>query len=282
MFNSYPFIYLLPKNLESYCFGKISQTRLPKGAAKIINKTLIKLMKIDMSEAEKPVSYYQTFEDIFTRRLKPGSRPTQGEVCSPCDSILRSSQLVDRGQAIQAKGLNYSINKLLFELRKDAPTFDPHWCGSFYLAPHHYHRIHSPISGSLESIHYIPGELWPVNDSFVSKIPRLYCRNERVVLEIKHKSGGKVFLVMVGALNVGRIKINHFSSLITNKPSFGKPSKARTKVLNSSNMIKIGEELGTFMLGSSVILVFDKILSDIYKFKRIVGAKEIKMGASLL
>ena len=98
------------------------------------------------------------------------------------------------------------------------------------------------------------------------------------------EEGGKVFLVMVGALNVGRIKVNYFSSLRTNKLSFGKPAKPRTRILKSSNMIKIGEELGTFMLGSSVILVFDKILSDIYKFKRIVGAKEakeIKMGASL-
>lgn len=277
----YSLLYLVPKNLESYCLGKISRTQLPNWSRSAVNQLVVKALGIDMSEAAKPLSAYTTIEDLFTRGLAADARPISEPFCSPCDGILRYSQLVDRGQGIQAKGLHYSINSLLFDKRDSPPPFDAHWNVSLYLAPHHYHRVHAPFSGKLLSIHYVPGELWPVNEPFVRQIPRLYCRNERVVLELEHESGGRGFLVMVGALNVGRIRVKGFPTFATNSAVFAQKAKPKTRVLRSSHKVKIGDELATFALGSSVVMVLDQRLTKLFALKRITESQEIRMGNAL-
>ncbi|MBI2603619.1 MAG: phosphatidylserine decarboxylase [Deltaproteobacteria bacterium] len=279
----YPLLSLLPKNLESYVLGKASRLAWPRAFTRVMNAALVKLLKIDMSEAAKRLDDYPSFEDLFTRALKEGARPIQGDLCSPCDSILRYSQPIDRGQGIQAKGLYYPVNELLFAGGPVDKTFRPSWLCSFYLAPHHYHRVHAPFSGFLHSVRYVPGELWPVNDTFVKVVPRLFCRNERVVFELTQKDGGKAYLVMVGALNVGRMKVNAVNFFETNNLSrqFSNRGPKNFPFAHPRNM-EIGEELGMFMLGSSVIIVFDDILSKRFPFKRISQGLPIKMGEKLI
>jgi phosphatidylserine decarboxylase len=248
-----------------------------------MNRALVKGLKIDLSDSEKQVEDFHSLEDLFTRALKPEARKILGEVCSPCDSLLRQSLPVDRGQLLQAKGLQYSVDDLLCLNENEKKEFNPAWYCSFYLAPHNYHRVHAPFKAQLSSARYVPGELWPVNDVFSKIVPRLFCRNERVVFELKHESGGTAYLVMVGALHVGRIQIKGVDTFVSNDFTRQlKPSKTRVFSFSPCREILPGDELGTFMLGSSVVLVFDKTLTDHFELKKVSKPVEVKLGDSLL
>ncbi len=279
----YQLVSLLPKNLQSYILGKLSRLNWPASMAPTLNKAVAKYLAIDLSDAEKNVGDYRSFEELFTRSLKPDARKVSGEICSPCDSNLRQSLPVDRGELLQAKGIHYSIDDLLCLGEKEKREFKPAWYGSFYLAPHHYHRVHAPFSGALHSVRYVPGELWPVNETFVKIVPKLFCRNERVVFELSHKNGGKAYLVMVGALHVGRIKVKEIDTFVTN--AFVRqlrPAKTRAFSFSPPRDIEVGDELGTFMLGSSVIVVFDEVFTKNFGFKRVSKSVPVQCGDSLL
>lgn len=279
----YRFLQLLPKNIESYLAGKLSQLRKPVRLVKACNKALVKRFNIDLSDAEKSLEEYDSFEELFSRALKPGARPIKGELCAPSDSILRQSLPVEKGQIIQAKGLKYSVDELLGLSGKNSSDFKPAWYCSFYLAPHNYHRVHAPFSGQMPAARYIPGELWPVNERFVKIVPRLFSRNERVVFELLHPKGGKAFLVMVGALNVGRIKINGVDSFVSNnfERQF-KRTRDRLFSFSPSREVHVGDELGTFMLGSSVVLVFDEVFTKNFNFKKITKPTPTRVGDVLV
>ncbi len=279
----YQIMSLLPKNLQSYVLGKLSRMPLPPPIAPAVNKALVSCLNIDLSDAEKPIGAFNSFEDLFTRALKPGARPVLGEICSPCDSNLRQFLPIQEGQLLQAKGLSYSIDDLLCLGDKEKSAFKPAWYGSFYLAPYHYHRVHAPFSGQLHSIRYVPGELWPVNETFVNLVPKLFCRNERVVFEMEHPSGGKAYVVMVGALHVGRIKVKEIDEFVSNDFSRQiRGAKTRVFSFSPSRDVKVGDEIGTFMLGSSVITVFDDVFAKNFAFKKVSKSVPRKCGDSLL
>jgi phosphatidylserine decarboxylase len=125
------------------------------------------LYRIDLSEAQREKkSDYQSFNDFFTRSLKPGARTIQGTVSSPADGT------------VAALG---------------------------YLAPHNYHRVHAPCAGELHHAAYIPGDLFSVNQSTALHLPDLFARNERLVCRFR-TSAGPTAVVMVGAMLVAGIK----------------------------------------------------------------------------
>ncbi len=279
----YQLLSLLPKNFQSYCIGSLSRMNWPTSLSPAICKILAKSLKIDLSDAEKSVDQYRSLEDLFTRALKAGARSIQGDMVAPCDSSLRQSLPVESGQLLQAKGLYYNVDELLCLNESEKKDFQPSWFCSFYLAPHNYHRVHSPFKGQLCSARYVPGELWPVNESFVNIVPRLFSRNERVVFELAHANGGKAYLVMVGALHVGRIQINGVDSFQSNDLDRQfRNAKPRVFSFSPYREIEAGDELGTFMLGSSVILVFDETFAKSFRFKKVSKPLATKMGDSLL
>jgi phosphatidylserine decarboxylase len=143
--------------------------------------------------------------------------------------------------------------------------------------------VHSPVNGQLEKMRYIPGELWPVNEPFVRFTPRLFVRNERLVFDIREeKSGGLVHVVMVGALNVGRISTPFWPGMFTNTKD------ARVKYLrterqkSAAHHLLCGQEIGTFMLGSTVVIVWDKKVSEYYNLKNQTEKSKIQLGDALL
>lgn len=277
----YRLLSLIPKNLQSYMLGSLTRMRAPSPLGKMLNEKFVSFFNINMAEAEKPLLGYATIEDVFTRKLKDGARPIQGDLCAPCDGVLRISAPLEAGEAVQEKGLTYKIEELLYGNDQSAwdQGFQPYWYSSFYLAPHNYHRVHSPLAGTLKSILYIPGQLWPVNDTFNKIVPKLFCRNERVVFSLSDGQGGKAYLVMIGALHVGRIAVSHEPSLISNALTrqFRK-TFPRTIKFVSEKQLEIGEELGTFMLGSSVVVVFDKIMAERFNLKKITTPSPICLG----
>ena len=275
---------VIPQNLVSLAVGGMVRAPLPAFLAKPLNRAFVSAFKINMSEAERPLGEYKTIEDIFTRRLQPGSRSLGQGFVSPADGILeRSEPANNQGHAVQAKGRTYSLRELVFGSKstpETQPDFAPAWFTTVYLAPHNYHRVHTPCAGHVTALRYIPGRLWPVNKPAVLAIPRLFCRNERLVFDIDVAGGGKAWAVMVGALNVGRIVTPIRSEFVSNSASrqFGSNDVIEMGV---SHPLAIGDEIGTFMLGSTVIVVFDKKAAEALHPQRVDAPQTVRMGQSL-
>ena len=276
---------LLPKNLMSYLTGILVRLSFPQPVQSFLNKGFVKIFGLDMSEAEHPLSHYHNIEAVFTRKLKSSSRPlTTDDYCSPCDGVLSLTEKIkeEESLALQVKGSSYSIKELLFGKHEKATDFKPDWVSTFYLAPHNYHRVHSPVAGYLVSIRHIRGTLWPVNPKFLNYIPGLFVQNERLVFEIQREEGGRVYLVMVGALNVGRITTPFSKNIITN--NYSPRQKESFEALEPLLKIEKGQEIGTFLMGSTVVLVFDKKATDSLSSHPVFVStkKDVYMGESLL
>ncbi len=269
---------ILPLNALSWLTGKISETALPPALQKPLNKGFAKIFGIDIDEAEMPPDDYPSIEDFFTRRLKPGARPISGELCSPADGLLSISGLSENATAIQAKGLTYSLKELMFG-NDPAEAISLKFWATIYLAPHNYHRVHSPISAILKTIRYYPGELWPVNRPSVGFTPRLFTRNERLVFDLE-TAGGTLYLAMVGALNVGKMTSPFLPHFATNKSPL-KTESQQIFCLDQPQSIKAGQELGTFLLGSTVIIAFDEALANGYRMDKAWPSRPIRMGEAL-
>lgn len=277
---------LVPLNAISQLTGLIARLRIPGAIGALIRKLFVKLFRIDMDEASRPLADYDSIEDIFIRELAPGMRTMNGPVCSPCDGTLSISKKAYHGTAIQAKGHYYSLKELVFganvpQAAQQAKVDLAHYT-TIYLAPHNYHRVHSPVSGKLVGMRYIPGELWPVNEPFVRLTPRLFVRNERLIFDIVDKaSGGMVHVVMVGALNVGRIRSPFWQGLETNTHS-ARSQSSRTLPKDGEVELECGSELGTFMLGSTVVMAWDRKAAEFHKIVEKDKKVSIQLGDSLL
>jgi phosphatidylserine decarboxylase len=269
--------FLIPKNLMSYLMGLLSRLPLPFPFSYVLGKLFVTVFRINMIEAEKALRDYRTLEDIFTRRLAPNLRVIRATFCSPVDGTLTQSGMAENQTAIQAKGLTYSLGELVFGT---AGHYDLSWSMTLYLAPHNYHRVHAPVSGKLREIRYFRGELWPVNPPFVKIVPRLFVQNERLVFEIE-MAEGICYVVMVGALNVGRMVSPFWPEMTSNSSGgiFGKPKDVHQ--FEIPQLVKAGDELGTFMLGSTVIVVFDKVAQEELTLKALTNG-QVVMGQALI
>ena len=275
---------VVPKNLVSYLTGWIMRCRFPRPFCPLMAKTFVNLFKIEMSESLIPLESFATLEDVFTRRLKPGQRACQSTFCSPADGILVRSSSVEEGRdwAVQCKGNKYSLDLLVFgDNGLKCTTKFGCYC-TIYLAPHNYHRVHSPCHGKLRAIRYIPGKLWPVNHWASTRVPGLFVQNERMIFEIEIGGGGYVYVVMVGALNVGRIQTDFWEGFVSNslKSQFLPRYKSVAKTLDIT--IQAGDELGVFMLGSTVIVAMDEAAAKRYPILQCESKSSIIVGKSLL
>ncbi len=274
---------ILPQNMVSLAVGSIVRAKLPGPLAKPLNKAFVSAFGINMAEAEKPISEYATIEDIFTRKLQSGSRIVAPGFASPADGILERSEATVEGHAIQAKGIKYCLKEFVFGTsahKSNNSDYLPSWFTTVYLAPHNYHRVHAPCSGKVVGLRYIPGRLWPVNRPAVSIIPGLFCRNERLVFDVETPGGGKVWVVMVGAFNVGRMVTPLHKDFVSNAVS-RQFSSIKPVEIPVSQQIAAGDEIGTFMLGSTVIVVFDKKAMEDLKPRLVETPMAVRMGESL-
>src|SRR5690606_8671782 len=201
----YSILYVLPKNLFSYLFGRLALVSWPGFVVREVIRGFAKIYNIDLYEAEKPVEEYKNLDDFFTRKLKVGIRPVGPGVVHPADSDLTQFGSINQSTLIQAKGKEYSLKEFL-KIDEVSDKLGDGYFFTYYLCPTDYHRVHSPVDGKITEIHYIPGKLWPVNNWSVSNIKNLFAINERVVVIIETPKG-KCALVMVGATNVGKMKI---------------------------------------------------------------------------
>lgn len=263
----------LPRRLISLLMGKLFNIRWPNFLRGTIFRLFVFSTRIDMREAEHEIDAYQNIEGIFSRRLKQGARPIIDEVCSPVDGFLGCSEAPTGILGFQAKGYYYSLRELIYGEGEIEFNFEPAWYMNFYLAPHNYHRVHCPLQGELQSLRWIHGDMWPVKQGFRNAVTRLYVRNERKVFRIQHTAtGGQLFVVMVAALGVGNMVVSAAQQY----------KDAHHTKFEPGIKLAAGDELGYFTFGSTVILVFDKVLAKAYNFITTKQDTPIKMGTSIL
>ncbi len=243
-----------PKNLISRWVGRLARVRFPQALQHVLNKSFVAFFSIDMNESEFPASHYDSIEELFTRRLRPGLRSAAGTFVSPADGQVIRSQPLTKDSTLVVKDLAYSAEKLIG--RTDKPNAWS-WVTVVYLAPHNYHRVHVPFSAKVTAIRHICGTLWPVSPWFIRRIPQLYLQNERLVFDFELSSGGRAALVMVGAFNVGRMTTNLDPRICTNLSS--EQNSGSFEFLPKSPCdVNVGDEIGKFMLGSTVVVLLDE------------------------
>lgn len=214
-----------------------------------------RLLRMDLSEAAEPVAAHRTLGSLFTRALIPGIRSwpePPGAAGSPVDGIVGQSGTVEAGRLLQAKGRSYSAAELLDD-PAEARRFATGNFLTIYLSPRHYHRIHAPVAGRIRRARHVPGRLLPVNTPAVRWIDRLFPRNERLVCYLEGTALGTVAVVAVGAFNVGRITAAFDPELVTNR----RGAKPETRLYHPPVVVDRGDEVMTFHLGSTVVLLFE-------------------------
>lgn len=245
-------LYVLPRRWLSRQLGRLMHICWPRPIAKILLRGFAELYQIAVEEAEHPLSYYRSIGEFFVRRLKPGLRPVADAILvHPVDAKIRQAEFIAAGQLIQAKGKSFSLADFLASEEAAQSLQNPFFI-TYYLCPTDYHRVHCPADAEVLSVHYVPGDLWPVNDWSLQRIDRLFAINERLIVELAI-AGKRAFLVMVGATNVGKMSLSFDESIVSNQEQRG---LARRKTYEQCKLAK-GEELGCFHMGSTVVMVYE-------------------------
>jgi phosphatidylserine decarboxylase len=249
-------------NTISQWFGKFADHEFPSGVQTFINNAYVNLMGVDMSEFAPP-STYPTLNKLFTRELRK-QRPVDhrhGAFISPVDAFVTECGTLEKDRAMQIKGMVYSIDDLLtLQYGREAKSLYGGSYINFYLSPKDYHRYHMPYKLRIASILHQPGALYPVNFPSLRKRKNLFVENERVILECFTEKNRRIFIVLVGALNVGKMTIAFDHRIKTNadpyEPSFYKYDKKPIWLYK-------GDLLGMFMMGSTVLVFAEPGLMEI-------------------
>jgi phosphatidylserine decarboxylase len=246
--------YLLPKQALTALAGKVASWRGGAMTTALI-AWFAKRYRVNMAEAANPdIASYATFNDFFTRELQPGARPlAQSELICPVDGAISQFGPIHGQQIFQAKGHSYSSTALVGGDASLAAQFADGHFATLYLSPRDYHRIHMPCDGVLRRMIYVPGDLFSVNPATARGVPGLFARNERVVCVFDGPRGPFV-LVLVGATIVGSMATVWHG--VVNAKRSGQLTQWRYD--DGSMVFKQGEEMGRFLLGSTVVMLFPK------------------------
>ena len=245
--------YLLPKQALTEFGSHIAGMRGGAITTRII-RWFVGKYGVNMAEAANPdVTSYSTFNDFFTRALKPGARPlAAADLICPVDGALSQFGQIEGDQVFQAKGHHYSTTALVGGDRDLAARFDNGRFATIYLSPRDYHRIHMPAAGRLQRMIYVPGELFSVNPATARGVPGLFARNERVVC-VFESARGPFVLVLVGATIVGSMATVWHG--VVNPP---RTKAVRDWRYDGEQAVQLaqGAEMGRFLLGSTVVMLF--------------------------
>ncbi|HEX7440480.1 MAG TPA: archaetidylserine decarboxylase [Caldimonas sp.] len=246
--------YALPKRALTALAGRIASARRGRATTRLI-RWFIRRYDVAMSEAANPdPASYASFNDFFTRALKPGARPlARADLVCPVDGAISQFGAIEYDQIFQAKGHHYSIAALVGGDLQLAARFEGGLFATLYLSPRDYHRIHMPCDGTLTRMIHVPGDLFSVNPVTARGVPGLFARNERVVCAFE-SARGPLVLVLVGATIVGSMATVWHG--VVNSP---RVRALREWVYADGQVVlKQGEEMGRFLLGSTVVLLFPK------------------------
>ncbi len=244
--------YLLPKQFLTWFAGRVAGARMGRITTGII-RWFVGRYGVDMSEAANgDPAAFATFNEFFTRALRDGARPlAQAAFVCPVDGAISQFGAIEHDRIFQAKGHHYSTTALVGGDAELASRFTNGSFATIYLSPRDYHRIHMPCDGDLTRMIYVPGDLFSVNPTTARGVPGLFARNERVVC-VFDTGAGPMVLVLVGATIVG--------SMATAWHGVVNPPRTRDirewRYAAGSVRLEKGAEMGRFLLGSTVVLLF--------------------------
>ncbi|MBU8905595.1 phosphatidylserine decarboxylase [Desertibacillus haloalkaliphilus] len=246
-------IELTSNRFTSFLLKAFTSSRL----SRFVNRSFVRTYNINTDEMEKPLHEYKSLQELFVRKLKPDVREIdlrKGHVVSPVDGVIAFTGTLTGDQSFYVKGQKYSLRELLGSEQK-CNRYKNGSYAIFYLSPSHYHRIHSPVTGSVVDQWLLGKKSYPVNDMGLIYGKRPLSKNYRLITEIK--SGGKhVAVVKVGALNVNSIHTTY-----------------------STEQLEKGEEMAYFSFGSTVILLFE---GDFFRFgDSLTVPSDIRVGNSI-
>jgi phosphatidylserine decarboxylase len=232
---------------------------------------------VDMTEAATPdAARYVSFNDFFTRALREGARPlAAADYVCPVDGAIIQCGAIEGDQLLQAKGHRYSTRALLGGDAALAAWFDDGQHATLYLSPKDYHRIHMPCDGRPVRMIHVPGHLFSVNPTMARGVPGLFARNERVVC-VFESARGPFVMVLVGATIVGSIATAWHG--VVNPP---RPGVVRDWHYDErAATLRRGEEMGRFLLGSTVVLLFPKNTLRLHTDWAVPG-RVVRMGEAM-
>jgi phosphatidylserine decarboxylase len=247
--------YLLPKRALTTVMGALARAQGGAATTAVI-RWFIARYGVNMAEAADPdPAHYASFNDFFTRALKAGARPlvdeAVAELLCPVDGAISQFGPITGGRIVQAKGHDYTVTALVGGDAALAARMDGGAFATLYLSPRDYHRIHMPCAGALRQMVYVPGALFSVNPTTARGVPGLFARNERVVCVFDGDRGPFV-LVLVGATIVGSMATVWHG--VVNPPRGG---TVRRRDYGAGEVeLARGAEMGRFLLGSTVVLLF--------------------------
>ncbi|MFZ2450558.1 MAG: archaetidylserine decarboxylase [Methylovulum miyakonense] len=269
--------YALPQHSLSILMSKLTHCENP-AVKNLFIKQIIKHYGVNMDESlQQDIQQFKSFNDFFTRELKPGVRPLTTErnaIACPADGAVSQAGAITDGTIFQAKGKSFTAQELLGGCAERAAPFQNGMFTTIYLSPKDYHRLHMPLTGTLKEMVHVPGRLFSVNTITTNNVPGLFARNERVCCLFDTEIG-PMALVLVGAIFVSSIE-TVWHGVVT-PPTI---EKVRNwDYTDNAPTLNIGEEMGRFNMGSTIIMLFgkDKMQWD----SGFSADKEVKLGEKI-
>ncbi|OGO97594.1 MAG: phosphatidylserine decarboxylase [Coxiella sp. RIFCSPHIGHO2_12_FULL_44_14] len=268
---------LLPHHALSRFMGWLAERRWGIGTRWGI-RWFIRHYAVDMSEAlVEDYRQYPTFNAFFTRQLKANARPladSRNAIISPMDGFVSALGTLQGDDLLQAKGKHYRLADLLGGDQEEAERFRNGLFFTGYLAPKDYHRVHMPVTGRLLKMIYVPGRLFPVHFTSVSRVSGLFNRNERLIC-LFDTAVGPMAIILVGAFLVGNITTVWTRRIRRTNQRRVLPIDENTK----NKVLQRGQEMGYFKMGSTVIVLFQ---AKAIQWERVLAVHgRVKMGGAI-
>lgn len=267
--------HILPQHALSRFAGKLAASESPRLRDTLIRR-FVAAYGVDLSEAARGIGEFTSFNDFFTRELKPGARPLANAeqfILSPADGAVSQLGPISDGRIIQAKGRDYSVAEILGCSAAEAARFEGGSFITIYLSPKDYHRVHMPAAGTLAATSYIPGDLYSVNTATAAGVDRLFARNERLSCRFDGPDG-HFASVMVGAMIVAGIDTVWPNTFRTHASA-----PVHEDFAGQDRRFAAGDEMGRFYLGSTVVLLFEP--GRVAWRDDLVPAAPLRMGEAL-
>jgi phosphatidylserine decarboxylase len=260
----------LPRTRVSRAVGRLCDAPLPPGLSRAVVRLYVRVYGIDLDECQPRDGAYESFDQFFTRELRPGLRAicsNDKEVASPADGTIEAIGPIDQQGTLLVKKQRYTVADLIGD-STDAERYAGGQFAIVYLSPRDYHRVHAPVDGDITHVRSMPGDLYPVNAIGERHVPLLFSKNRRVAIVIDTPALGRVTLVMVGAIIVGRITVNVIP---------GQDVPLGDHGMSPPRPVRKGEEVGIFHLGSTAIVFVERGAAA--PFTRATGP--VRLGQSL-
>lgn len=262
----------IPRSAATRFIGWFSKIKSPL-LARVSIWVWQRFAPLNLDEAK--TTQFSSLHDCFIRELKSGVRPIDADptiLTSPCDAIIGEFGTIQNGQLFQAKGFPYALADLILD-DHDAARWNHARYITLRITSSMYHRFHAPIDGTLKRVRYISGDTWNVNPVALKRVERLFCKNERAVLEVNCQNDQfSLLMIPVAAILVASIRLHSIDTTLNH----GTPDGL---VVNTNHRFAKGEELGWFEHGSTIILFAPQEFEFLSSIKT---GDTIRMGEALM